>query len=47
MDFTIIFEMELLGVKPFTVPPPPAPPVVEKAVPTPPVKTKAKGKAKN
>ena len=43
----IIFEMELLGVKPFTVPAPPAPPVVEKAVPTPPVKTKAKVKVKN
>lgn len=41
----IIFEMELLGVKPFVVPAPPAPPVVEKAVVAPPVKSKSKTKA--
>ncbi|UEG49856.1 FKBP-type peptidyl-prolyl cis-trans isomerase [Ferruginibacter lapsinanis] len=43
---SIIFEMELLGVKPFVTPAPPAPQVVEKVVAAPPVKSKTKAKVK-
>ncbi|MGG9972776.1 FKBP-type peptidyl-prolyl cis-trans isomerase [Ferruginibacter sp. SUN002] len=44
---TLVFEMELLGVKPFVLPPPPpAPPKIQKTTKPAPVKPKTKTKVK-